>query len=157
MSTNNKNYLLYFIGAVGIAVLLQFISIGLLGNSVASNIPLLGELLTVIDFLYLTHYLNHGLDLNNMEQFLLRAVSLAATAYTAIKMFDWGFYRLNELFNDSPDFAPIVKGLTIVVAIIIHFFIYFALHTIYIDTLYQLFHRVQVELDTVQKLIQNLQ
>ncbi|MBO9604988.1 MAG: hypothetical protein J7639_03515 [Paenibacillaceae bacterium] len=153
----NKRHIYYFLGAVSCSILLQFISIGMLGNSVASNTPILGEILTVIDFLYFNHYLNQGLDINNMEQFLLRAISLAATAYTAIKLNDFGLHKLNELFNDSPEFAPVIKGITIVCAIVIHFFIYFALHIMYIDTLYSLFHRVQEEMDKVRTLIPTLE
>ncbi|TDF92947.1 hypothetical protein [Paenibacillus piri] len=152
----NKNHLFIALGAVVFAIFLQFVSVGLLGNSVVSNIPILGELLTVIDFLFLFNYLNDGLDLYNIEQVVLRVISLAATAYTLIILNEWGFDKLNELFNDSPDYARIIKVITIVVAIIIHYFVYFILHAIYIDIFYQIIHKVQIEFDKVKKQIQYL-
>ncbi|MEK4994457.1 hypothetical protein BSK62_17045 [Paenibacillus odorifer] len=149
-----KKYIYYLLGAIIASILLQFISIGILGNSIASNTPILGELLTVIDYFYLTHYLNHGLDMSNMENFLLRAVSLGATAYTAITLYDWGFYKLKELFKDSDELAPIIQLITIIVAIIIHFVIYYFLYTVYVETLFTLFHKLNTEMEKINKMFE---
>ncbi|AJS59996.1 hypothetical protein [Paenibacillus sp. IHBB 10380] len=138
-----QKHIYIFLAVVIVASLLQFISIGFLGNSIASNTPVLGELLTFIDYLYFTNYLKNGLDMSNMVPFGLRAVSLVATAYTVIILYDIGFYKLNELFNDSKEFAPIIKGITIIAAIVIHYFIYYFLHTIFIGILFPLYHKIE--------------
>ncbi|REK75185.1 hypothetical protein [Paenibacillus paeoniae] len=144
----NKKFII-FGGIIVVAIILQFINVGLVGNSVVSNIPVLGELLTLIDFLFIFDHLNQGLTISNMQQFLLRVVSLIATLYTAIKINDLGLNRFNEFFGDE----RIIKYITIVAAIVIHMVIYFIFHKMYIETIFALLHRITDELNKINELL----
>lgn len=158
MDDERKRFVFIGLGVVLCAITLQSVSIGLLGNSIVSNLPWLGSLLTFIDVLYLSHYLNSGITVGNLGQFVLRAISLAATALAVAYYYDRGIYRLKELLNDwDESLSRLIQFLIFAIAVAVHFLAYYILHMIYVELLLGSFLKFQEEMDKLRGLLDSVQ
>ncbi|WP_373233130.1 hypothetical protein [Cohnella sp.] len=157
MDDGGKRFVFIGLGVVLCAITLQSVSIGLLGNSIVSNLPWLGSLLTIIDALYLSHYLNSGITIGNLGQFTLRAISLAATGVAVAKYYEWGIYRLKELLNDwDESLSRLIQFLIFAIAVAVHFVAYYFLHVVYVEMLLGSFLKFQELMEKLRGLLDSV-
>ncbi|WCR29700.1 hypothetical protein L3476_13830 [Paenibacillus thiaminolyticus] len=112
------------------AVIIQLFDMGNVGlflGSVVSNIPILDNILTAIDFIFLHQYMSDGITVDNIGGFITRLISIAATLYTMAKLMDLKVPSLND--------DTVIKVIFVIIAIGIHFCFSYITQMIYVELL----------------------
>lgn len=76
------NKVVLFLVSLVLAIIIQFLSMGLLESSIAGNTPFLGNILFIIDIGYLIYYMHGEITVGIVPLMIARVISIAATVYT---------------------------------------------------------------------------
>lgn len=137
--------------AVVIAVVVQFVSVGVFASSILGNLPILGNLLMFVDIGALIYFLNDGIDHNNFIVFCGRLGSLIGTIYTLEKLSKIEFFAMKLEFERSKFY----KWCLIIIGVFINFGYMFVITQIYIP-IFELLHRSLEETELMFKQLENL-
>ncbi|WP_411734871.1 hypothetical protein [Paenibacillus sp. M2] len=146
-----ENFLLRAGIALIIAIVVQFISLGVFASSILGNLPILGNLLMIFDIGALIYFYNDGIDNNNFIVFLGRLGSLIGTIYTLEKLSKIDFFVMKLEFERSKFY----KWCLIIIGVFINFGYMFVITQIYIP-IFELLHRSLEETELMFKQLENL-
>lgn len=133
--------------SIASAIVLQFITLGVLGSSIAGNIPILGDILLIIDIGYYLNYLQGNITISTVSLILTRAVSIAATAYTLDLISKLDFFELRD--------SLVYKVFLFCIAVFVNYFILSLLSSIF-GLLAEAVVGAMIKLDEVSNLLNEL-
>jgi hypothetical protein len=112
-------------------------------NTILSSIPILGEILTAIDFIILVKLANDGITLDNASLFFMRFISIGASLMAVSQIIEW---RLPSIEKEN---SLEINLLAFTLIVVFNFFFMWIFQEIYINTIFELLSKIREQLNQI--------